>query len=115
LQYGKPQTISGFSFVNTENGNGSCGFTFAEIRAAREGLKKFVIEQMQPSDLVAIYLTHSGSPLLQQYTSDKSRLLGIINKIRGYSTINCVPRDVENNMVRDESILEEPSLNRKPI
>jgi VWFA-related protein len=52
--------------------------------AAQEALEKFVIEQMQPEDLVAIYQTRSGSSILQQYTSDKSQLIRVVRKIRWY-------------------------------
>lgn len=54
------------------------------VRAMKEGLQKFVNEQMLPTDLVAIYQTRKGSSLLQLYTSDKSRLLEIIKKIRWF-------------------------------
>jgi VWFA-related protein len=64
--------------------DGNCALTSNGIRAAREGLEKFVNEQMQPNDLVAIYKTRRGNSLLQQYTSDKTRLLSIIRKIQWY-------------------------------
>ena len=64
--------------------DGNCAVTIGGMRAAKEGLEKFVNEQMLPDDLVAIYQTRRGSSLLQQYTSDKSRLLGVIRKIRWY-------------------------------
>lgn len=54
------------------------------IKAIKEGLEKFVKEQMLPNDSVAIYRTRKGSSLLQLYTSDKSRLLQIIKEIRWY-------------------------------
>lgn len=58
--------------------------SFSGIEAAKAGLEKFVKEQMLPTDVVAIYQTRGGSSLLQQYTSDKSRLLQIIKKIRWF-------------------------------
>lgn len=51
-------------------------------QAARDGLRKFVNEQMQPNDLVAIFRTRGGSGALQQFTSDKRQLLRGINSIR---------------------------------
>jgi VWFA-related protein len=70
--------------------------------AAKEGLKKFVNEQMLPNDSVAIYQTRNGSSLLQQYTSDKSRLLGIIQKIRWYPPrgifVSCGNETIQNNI-----------------
>ena len=96
--------------------DGNCFVTPLGMKTARDGLRKFVREQMQPNDLVAIYLSHAGSSLLQQYTSDKTGLLNIISKIRGYSTLNncggSVGRD-ENNRTRSESILEESKRNRE--
>jgi VWFA-related protein len=61
--------------------DGNCHATVGGMRAAREGLEKFIREQMLPTDRVAIYQTRSGSSLLQQYTSDKTRLLSIARKI----------------------------------
>ncbi|MGI9037137.1 MAG: VWA domain-containing protein, partial [Pyrinomonadaceae bacterium] len=123
LQDGKPQTITGISYISrsmsAKNTNltstndkfdkknslppiaanrspefgriltfvvddGGCDATFAGINAVKEGLQKFINEQMQPNDSVAIYQTRAGSSLLQQYTSDKTRLLNIARKIRWY-------------------------------
>lgn len=83
-----PPTVSRFSnlgrVLTFVVDDGNCGVTTFGMKAAKEGLEKFVTEQMQPNDLVAIYQTRSGSSLFQQYTSDKSRLLSIIRKIRWY-------------------------------
>jgi VWFA-related protein len=49
---------------------------------ARIALKKFVDEQMQPGDLVAIIRTGGGVGALQQFTSDKRVLHAAIDKIR---------------------------------
>lgn len=48
----------------------------------RQALKKFVDEQMQPGDMVAIIRTGGGTGALQQFTSDKRILLAAIEKIR---------------------------------
>lgn len=64
--------------------DGNCETTTAGIEAIRNGLKKFISEQMLPDDSVAIYRTRAGSSLLQQYTNDKSILLKIVEKIRWY-------------------------------
>lgn len=121
LQDGKPQTITNFSYVNTEsptksspvttikNGktvvlpppvrvpsentgriitfvvdDGNCMASQIGMIAAREGLIKFVNEQMLPNDLVSIYRTRGGSSLLQQYTSDKTQLIRTARQIRWY-------------------------------
>lgn len=64
--------------------DGNCGATQVGIRSAREGIEKFVNEQMAPTDLVAIYQTRSGSSMFQQYTSDRTQLLRVARKIRWY-------------------------------
>lgn len=77
--------------VSVENANriltfiiddGNCAASQQGMIASQEALKKFVSDEMQPNDLVAIYLTRGGSSLLQQYTADKARLLQIVRKIR---------------------------------
>lgn len=62
--------------------DGTCNSSRIGMVAAREGLEKFIREQMQPDDLVAIFQTRAGSSMLQQFTSDKNKLLGIARKIR---------------------------------
>ncbi len=69
--------------------DGNCTASLKGMKAAKDALIKFVNEQMYPNDLVAIYKTRSGSALLQQYTSDKSKLLAIAGKIRWYPTLGC--------------------------
>lgn len=54
----------------------------ASVYYARKALKKFVDEQMQPGDLVAIIRTGGGVGALQQFTSDKRLLHAAIEKIR---------------------------------
>lgn len=54
----------------------------ASVYYTRKALKKFVEEQMQPGDLVAIIRTGGGVGALQQFTSDKRLLLAAIEKIR---------------------------------
>ncbi|HEX8474564.1 MAG TPA: VWA domain-containing protein [Pyrinomonadaceae bacterium] len=60
------------------------GLSFESIPAVRRTLKKFVDEQMQPNDLVAIVRTRAGMGALQQFTSDKRLLHAGIEKIRWY-------------------------------
>lgn len=61
--------------------DGNCSASNIGMRASKEGIEKFIREQMQPTDRVAIYQTRSGSNALQQYTNDKARLLKIAGKI----------------------------------
>lgn len=58
------------------------GIDFASSLWIKDALKKFVNEQMQESDLVAILRTGGGIGALQSFTSDKRQLLAAINKIK---------------------------------
>jgi VWFA-related protein len=58
------------------------GLSAESIHFVKRALKKFVDEQMQPADLVAIIRTGSGTGALQQFTSDKNLLYLAIEKIR---------------------------------
>lgn len=64
--------------------DGNCLSTTVGMRAAREGLLKFIREQMMPNDRVAIYQTRAGSSMLQQFTNDKNILLRSAGKVRWY-------------------------------
>jgi VWFA-related protein len=58
------------------------GMSFESIGYVRSSLKKFVDEQMQPGDLVAILRTGAGIGALQQFTSDKRALYAAIERVR---------------------------------
>ena len=58
------------------------GLSFADMAFVRKSLRKFVEEQMQPGDLVAICRTGAGSGALQQFTVDKRVLLSVIDGLR---------------------------------
>lgn len=60
------------------------GTSFESIASVRRALKKFVDEQMQPGDLVAIMRTSAGMGALQQFTSDKNLLYRAIDHVRWY-------------------------------
>lgn len=55
---------------------------FTSIEPIRYSLRKFVDEQMQPGDLVAILRAGSGMGALQQFTSDKRLLYAAIDRVR---------------------------------
>ena len=55
--------------------------SFQSTYYVQRALKKFVNEQMQDGDLVAIIRTGAGIGALQQFTSDKRQLLAAIEKI----------------------------------
>ena len=58
------------------------GLSFESIADLHEALKRFVDEQMQPGDLVAIVRTSAGMGALQQFTNDKRRLYAAIDQMR---------------------------------
>lgn len=58
------------------------GLSFESYSYARQALVKFVDEQMQPNDLVAVLRTSAGVGVLQQFTSDKRQLHAAISRVR---------------------------------
>jgi VWFA-related protein len=58
------------------------GISFEHINWVQQTLKKFINEQMQDGDLVAIVRTGAGIGALQSFTSDKRQLLAAAEKIR---------------------------------
>ena len=56
--------------------------SFGSVYYARQALRKFVDQQMQPGDLVAIIRTTGSIGALQQFTSDKALLIAAIDAIR---------------------------------
>ncbi len=62
------------------------GLSFESIYQARRALKKFVDEQMQPNDLVAIIRTSAGVGALQQFTSDRRQLYAAIERVKWYAS-----------------------------
>jgi VWFA-related protein len=65
--------------------------SFNSAVRVRDALKKFVDEQVQPGDLVAVIRTGAGMGALQQFTNDKRQLYAAIDRVRwkpGYGEIN---------------------------
>jgi len=58
------------------------GLSFESTASVRDALKKFVDQQMQPGDLVAIIRTGAGMGALQQFTADKRQLYAAIERVR---------------------------------
>jgi VWFA-related protein len=58
------------------------GLSFESMAYVRSALRKFVEQQMQPGDLVAICRTSSGSGALQQFTVDKRILLSVADGLQ---------------------------------
>jgi VWFA-related protein len=57
------------------------GLSFESTVAVRNALKRFVDQQMEPGDLVAIIRTGAGMGALQQFTADKRQLYAAIERI----------------------------------
>src|SRR5205085_5269462 len=58
------------------------GLSFESMYFVRKSLKKFVDEQVQPGDLVAVIRTGAGIGALQQFTTDKRLLHAAIEHIK---------------------------------
>ena len=58
------------------------GLSFESTYFVRRALKKFVDEQMQAGDLVAIIRTSGGMGALQQFTADKRQLYAAIERVK---------------------------------
>ena len=56
--------------------------SFDSVRFTKEALKKFLDEQLQPNDLVAIIRTAGGTGALQTFTSDKQQLYTAVEKLK---------------------------------
>ncbi|HUE82873.1 MAG TPA: VWA domain-containing protein [Pyrinomonadaceae bacterium] len=62
------------------------GLSFESLSYVRDALTKFVAEQMQPNDLVAVLRTSGGIGVLQQFTSDRRQLNAAIESVRWVPT-----------------------------
>lgn len=62
------------------------GLSFQSTYYVRRALKKFVDEQIQPGDLVAIIRTSGGMGALQQFTSDRRQLYAAVERVKWNST-----------------------------
>jgi len=58
------------------------GLSFDSITRVRDSLKKWVDNEMQPGDLVAVIRTSAGMGSLQQFTADKRLLHAAIELVR---------------------------------
>jgi VWFA-related protein len=58
------------------------GLSFESVYQVRRALRKFVDQQMQPNDLVAIIRTGGGMGALQQFTSNKQQLYAAIEAVK---------------------------------
>lgn len=60
------------------------GMSFQSVALARTQLRKFVNEQLQPNDLVAIIHTSGEVGALQQFTTDRRMIYNSIDRLRWY-------------------------------
>ncbi|HEX3280837.1 MAG TPA: VWA domain-containing protein [Pyrinomonadaceae bacterium] len=87
------------------------GISFESIGFVQKALRKFVDQQMQPGDLVAIIRTSAGIGALQQFTSDKRVLYAAIERVRwnargrgGLSPFNATEADPRSMVPADTHI-----------
>ncbi len=62
------------------------GLSFESIARLRDALEKFVSEQTEPSDVIAIVRSSGGPGSMQQLTSNRAELLATIKRLRWYAT-----------------------------
>jgi VWFA-related protein len=94
------------------------GLSFESTVNVRQSLKKFLDEQLQPDDLVAIIRTSGGIGALQSFTTDRRQLYAAVDKVKwslvGRSEVAAKPViTTVNTMNREEAsrrggILKEP-------
>lgn len=83
--------------------DGNCLASVGGTKSIIDGMKKFVAEQMQPDDRVAIYRTQGGTSLMQMYTSNKEVLRRKLDKMNLIRSGGCTS---EFDALRDTSTLK---------
>ncbi len=84
------------------------GLSFESAVHVRKSLKKFLDEQLQPDDLVAIIRTSGGMGALQSFTTDRRQLYAAVDKVKwnliGRSEISAKPFiSTAGTMTREEA------------
>lgn len=76
---------------------------FSSVKYMQEALRKFVEEQIQAGDIVAVYRSSGGLGLFQQFTTDKRAILAGIDQIR-YRNLNGVDSlaAIQSNPLEDD-------------
>jgi VWFA-related protein len=126
---GKPQPITNFSYVHLDSPDvnrpalspspsspswivkpadvhrsmvllvDDLGLSFPSMYTVRRTLRKFIDEQMQPGDLVAIWETGRSNSVFQQFTSDKHVLEAAVDNLqwnaRGRLQLDALMEDEE--------------------
>lgn len=62
------------------------GLSFESIARLRNALAKFISEQTEPKDVIAVVRSSGGVGAMQQFTSNKTELLATIRRLRFYQT-----------------------------
>jgi VWFA-related protein len=86
----------------------------------RQALRKYVDEQMQPGDLIAIIRTSAGLGALQQFTNDRDQLSAAIDHVRtiagsglsAFTSVNMLDR-LENQVTESLANEAESSADRR--
>ncbi len=96
------------------------GLSFESMGFVRQALKRFVDEQMQPNDRVAIVCTSAGTGALQQFTSEKRQLNAAIERVQWYPAGRgglspYAPLDTQQNsdFTNAQQIINEMEENRE--
>lgn len=76
--------------------------SFDSVRFTKEALRKFLDEQLQPNDLVAIILTAGGTGALQTFTSDRKQLYTAVDKLKWVPRIGNSAQAFQN--IRQETL-----------
>lgn len=80
------------------------GLSFSSMFWVKDALKKFVNEQMEEGDLVAILRVGTGLGALQSFTSDKRQLLAAVDKIRWNSMVNAYSYEQIESSISNERV-----------
>jgi VWFA-related protein len=92
------------------------GLSFESTHFVRRALRKFVAEQMQDGDLVAIIRTGAGVGALQQFTADKQLLYAAIERVqwnaRGRSGLAAFARIEDDPLF---NFRNRPNPNGEPV
>jgi VWFA-related protein len=88
------------------------GLSFESMYFVRKSLHKFVDEQVQPGDLVAVIRTGAGVGALQQFTTDKRLLHAAIDHIKFNSQTRSIGAfaPVETNTLDSRSVDSGPDI-----
>lgn len=76
---------------------------FSSVKYMQEALRKFVEEQIQAGDIIAVYRSSGGLGLFQHFTTDKRAILAGIDQIR-YRNLNGVDSlaAIQSNPLEDD-------------